>query len=343
MEKRINQAKWIFWKLSYIFLLIGFSVSANAANYVTVAVIGNRVPVPDKTQGIQKVVEQVKGFWHKEMLQVLPDKPDLIVLPEYCDFPKGISRQEREEYLNARKNQIQEFFASEAKANRCYIAFGMRREMEDGSWRNSCIIVDREGNIAGIYDKNFPTVGDMKGGVKASDKTPIIQCDFGTIGCAICFDLNFDELRRVYEQKKPDIIVFPSMYHGGLVQNTWAYSCRSFFAGAMAFREIPSEILNPQGEIVASTTNYFDYTVARINLDCRLAHLDGNWGKLTSLKAKYGSAVKITDPGRLGSVLISSEDKNIPVEQMIKEFEIELLDDYLDRSRKYRLESGNME
>ncbi|HBL75874.1 MAG: hypothetical protein A2W90_10690 [Bacteroidetes bacterium GWF2_42_66] len=343
MKERIDQPGWISRMLSCIFLLTCISVSANAANYVTVAVIGNRVPVPDKTQGMQKVVEQVKGFWHKKILQVLPDKPDLIVLPEYCDFPKGISRQEREEYLNVRKNQIQEFFASESKANRCYIAFGMRREMEDGNWRNSCIIVDREGNIAGIYDKKFPTVGDMEGGVKTSDKTPIIQCDFGTIGCAICFDLNFDELRRVYEQKKPDIIVFPSMYHGGLVQNTWAYSCRSFFAGAMAFREIPSEILNPQGEIVASTTNYFDYTVARINLDCRLAHLDGNWEKLTSLKAKYGSAVKITDPGRLGSVLISSEDKNIPVEQMIKEFEIELLDDYFDRSRRYRLEPGNME
>lgn len=54
-------------------------------------------------------------------------------------------------------------------------------------------------------------------------------------------------------------------------------TCRSFFVGSMTFREIPSEILNPLGEIISSSINCFDFAIAEINLDRRLVHLDGNW------------------------------------------------------------------
>ena len=74
-----------------------------------------------------------------------------------------------------------------------------------------------------------------------------------------------------------------------------------------------------------------------------LIHLDENWDKLTRLKRKYGDAVTVKDPGQVGAVLVTSEDEKVTVAQMIKEFEIELLDDYFDRSRKCRLEPENME
>lgn len=335
--KKWSQRKCCLLIIVRVTILVLLSLPLSAANYVTVATIGNRAPEVDKAKGMQGVVEQVKEFWHKRLVQVLPDKPDLIVLPEYCDFAKGLTKEEKNEYLGVRKDQILDFFASEAKANHCYIAFGMHRAMEDGTWRNSCIVVDREGKIAGIYDKNFPTPDDIESGVKAGIKTPLIQCDFGSIGCAICFDLNFEEVRRAYESLKPDIIVFPSMYHGGLVQNNWAYTCRSFFVGSMTFRELPSEIRDPLGEVIATSTNYFDFAVTTINLDSHLVHLGGgNWGKLTKLKEKYGNRVIIKDPGKLGAVFISSEDKDVPIDQMLTEFKIELLDDFFDRARSYR-------
>jgi len=319
--------------LLMIFVLHG--IPSNASRYVTVATIGTQVPAVDKSKGTQAVVNQITAFWHKKLNQVYAKKPDLIVLPEYCDIPKGMSREERSEYLLVRKNQIVDFFASEAKKNQCYIAFGMRRE-KDGIWYNSCIVVDRQGKVAGIYDKNFPTIGELNGGTRAGKQTPLIKCDFGTIGCTICFDLNFDELRLAYAGLKPDIIVFPSMYHGGLVQANWAFTCRSFFIGSMAFRETSSEIRNPLGEVIASSTNYFDYAVAKINLDRQMVHLDGNWEKLAGLQKKYGNGVTMTDAGELGSVLITSETEDATIEQMIKEFDIELLDDYFARSRKVR-------
>jgi hypothetical protein len=189
----------------------------------------------------------------------------------------------------------------------------------------------------GIYNKNFPTIDEMEGGIRAGNETPVFQCDFGRVVCAICFDLNFDELRDRYAVLKPDIILFPSMYHGGLEQGKWAYSCRSFFVCSLGFDTAPSEIRNPLGEVVASSTNYFNYAVATVNLDRKLAHLDNNWEKLVLLKKKYGKDVIITDLGKLGVVMITSEHDKITSEDMVKEFNIELVDDYLNGSRNFRL------
>ena len=50
----------------------------------------------------------------------------------------------------------------------------------------------------------------------------------------------------------------------------------------------------------------------------------------------------VRDPGLLGSVLITSEC-SVPAAEMVKEFEIELLDDYMARSLKHRHAPGKME
>jgi hypothetical protein len=306
-----------------------------ASNYVKVATVG-AVPSLDKNQDPQVLVNQVISFWKKKLNQVLSDKPDLILLPEFCDMSGA-----GDKYLLARKNQVSDYFASVAKANHCYIAFGTKREESKGIWRNSCVLLDREGEIAGIYNKNFPTIGEMEEGIKAGNDTPVFECDFGRVAIAICFDLNFDELRQKYVSKKPDLILFSSMYHGGFVQSLWAYKCRAFFVGSI-YKGNPTEIRNPMGEIIATTTNYCDVAIKRINLDSKLVHHDYNRDKLIALKAKYGTAVTISDGGALDVVLVSSEDKNLTAEEMIREFDIEILDDYFDRAREYRLKEGNI-
>ena len=312
--------------------------------YVKIATIGSRPLSVDADTEPQKVVDKMIAHWRNRFAQVLPDRPDLIVVPEACDRPAGFGLDKRLEYYRVRKRQIQDFFAKVAKENNCYIVYSAARRMKDGSWRNSSVMLDRKGKVAGIYNKNHVVIEETtKAGILCGGDAPIIDCDFGRVAFAICFDLNFDELRLKYVKAKPDLIVFSSMYHGGLMQAYWAYSCRCHFVGAIAGRATPSEIYNPLGQVVASNTNYFDFAVANVNLDCALVHLDYNWERLRKLKAKYGPKVKITDPGCLGSVLVSSEDEKISVEEMIKEFKIELLDDYMVRALAHRHKPGNME
>lgn len=325
--------------IQVVFFCAFITSDLQASNYVKVAVIGG-IPRIDKNQETQKIVDQVVEFWKTQLNKVLSHKPDLIVLPEVSDRPLGMNTKEESVYYGVRKDQVKKYFMSVAKENHCYIAFGTRYQAKDGTWYNSIFVLDRNGNEAGVYNKNFPTIDEMKSGIKASNEVSVIQCDFGRVAGLICYDLNFPELRMKYEKAKPDIILFSSMYHGGLVQSYWAYSCRSFFVGSIGDRSAPSEIRDPLGEVVASSTNYFNYVVAKINLDRQLVHLDGNWDKLNRLKEKYGDDVTIHDPGQLGSVLVSCEAKNVTVDQMLKEFDIELLDDYFDRSREVRLKTG---
>ncbi|MCK5270889.1 MAG: hypothetical protein KAJ46_08895, partial [Sedimentisphaerales bacterium] len=110
----------------------------------------------------------------------------------------------------------------------------------------------------------------------------------------------------------------------------------------------PSEIRNPLGQVIASSTNYCDFAVAEVNLDCRLVHLQNmsaqsNWGRLKTMKKKYGPKIKITDPGLLGPVLVASEHENISVDEMIEEFDISLWEEDMAKASAMRHKPGNME
>ena|GEM_PF-124749 len=313
-----------------------------ARKRVKIATIGPRPLSVQADSQSQAVVAKMIAHWRARFAQVLPDKPDLIVVPEACDRPAGFPLDKRLEYYRVRKDQIQRFFAQTARENKCYIVYSAARQVEDGTWRNSSILIDRTGEIAGIYNKNHVVIEETtQAGILCGREAPVIDCDFGRVAFAICFDLNFDELRVKYKQARPDLLIFSSMYHGGLMQAYWAYSCRCHFVGAVA--GLPCEIRTPLGEVVASSSNYFDYTVATVNLDCCLVHLDYNWKRLKALKAKYGPKVRVTDPGYLGAVLVTSEHETTSAEEMIREFEIELLDDYMARALAHRHAPGNME
>ncbi len=302
---------------------------------VRIAVIGHRAPQVDAAAKPQRIVDRMIGFWRGKFARVLPDKPDLIVVPEACDRPKGPGRERMIAYYRVRKNQVRDYFAQVARENSCYVVYSAKRELDDGTWRNTSTLFDREGKVVGRYDKNHPTIGEIDNKILCGREAPVFRCDFGRVAFAICFDLNFDRLRRQYAAAKPDLIIFSSMYHGGLMQAYWAYSCRCHFVGAIE-RRCPSQIRNPLGQVVATTTNYFDSVVATVNLDCALAHLDYNRGRLRKLKEKYGPQVTITDPGRLGSVLITGEHETVSVDEMIDAFAVERLDDYFARARKYQ-------
>ncbi len=316
--------------------------SAKKRGHVRIATLGSRSPSVDASAEPQRIVERMIAHWRGRFAQVLPDEPDLIVVPEACDRPGGLSLEKRLAYYRVRKDQVRDSFAQVAKENRCYIVYSAAREMDDGTWRNSSVLIGRDGRTVGTYNKNHVVIEETtQGGILCGREAPVFECDFGRVAFAICFDLNFDELRLKYAKAKPDLIVFSSMYHGGLMQAYWAYSCRVHFVGAIA--GLPCEIRDPQGDVIASSTNYFDFVVADVNLDCRLAHLDYNWSRLRALKAKYGPKVTIKDPGFLGSVLITSEHETITADQMIAEFEIELLDDYMARALAHRHTPGNIE
>lgn len=307
------------------------------ARFVTISCVSAPALPLAAEVSLGDAVEAEIQHWSERIDVVLPDAPDLIVLPEAADRPSlatfGAERQR--EYFRERGTRVRDALARVARENSCNIAYSAQ-QLGDGWARNRTEYLDRNGEVVGHYDKNHLVIEENEvNGLEYGVEAEPIDLDFGRVGSLICFDLNFGELREAYRGRDVELLVFSSEYHGGLMQNYWAYDLRAWFAGSIR-PPAPSAIISPLGETVGESTNYFHDVTRTVNLDYALAHLDGNWTKLEAAKRRHRDALRIHDPGRLGSVLITSESPDLTVAEVVAEFEIELLDDYLARCRAHR-------
>lgn len=277
--------------------------------------------------------EIMKDYWREMFDKVAPDKPDYIVLPEACDRFLDMDETIKAKYSWLRENESPNFFNSLAKEYDSAVVYNTKNDD-----RNTTFACSRTGKLAGKYIKTFPMTTEMEQGIIPGKGAAVFKLgEIERAGFATCFDLNFEELREEYVKLKPEVMFFNSMYHGGLVQKSWAYSIRTFFVSSICGRE--SGITAPNGRLIAATTNYTDHCTAEINLDSTLIHLDFHWDKLNELKKKYGAGVTIDDIGYLGSVFVSCEMPNKTIDDLVTEFEMTRLDDYLAYARKSRLQN----
>lgn len=218
-----------------------------------------------------------------------------------------------------------------ARKEKCHVA-GSIKLREKNKIYNAAVFIDDKGKFVGSYSKTFLTIGEIEQGLTPGNGAKVVDTKIGRLGGAICFDLNFRELRDEYIKLKPDIIAFQSMYHGGLAQQTWAYECRSFFVSALPF--LGGGILDPFGRAIALTDCYNIIARSKINLDRVMVHLDYNWGKFPEIQKKYGEEVKIDIPANIGPALIYSESEKRTAMDIAEEFKLELVDDYFIRARE---------
>jgi len=300
------------------------------ARYVKISTVGSPLIHVDEALSNREARTFVEDYLTKQIGQVLPDRPDLILLPEMCDVPRSYDLPRRLEYIRERGDANIRFFADIAVENNCNIAFCTYRYGAGDYTLNTLYVLNRDGSVAGHYNKNhivIPSERDQN--VRCGTEAPIIELDIGRIACAICFDLNFDVIRTHYKALRPEIILFSSMYHGGIVQQFWAQSCQAYFVGAICSSR-PSAIISPMGEILAYSTNYNNFATATVNLDYALAHIDYHAEKFKNFKKKYGPDVNIFDPGNIGYYMLTSERAGVSIAEMFKEFEIATLDEYLN-------------
>lgn len=288
-------------------------------------------PIPaDPSCSLSGEVRRQEARLSEWIYKVLPECPDLIVLHEACDRPSGLTREVQTEYYALRGETILDRMREICRREGVNIAYSAALGQPDGTYRNCTTFLGRNGETRGIYCKNHLVIEERtEGNVLYGKDAPVIPMDFGTVAGVICFDLNFDELREKYVRSRPELLVFSSMYHGGFVQQNWAYTCRSWFVGACA--GLPCGVIDPTGKLVAESTNYYPYVTHTINLDYAVAHLDHKWEALDALRRTYKTGVRVSDPGLLGAVLLTSECE-VPVSEMVREAGVELLDDYFARS-----------
>jgi predicted amidohydrolase len=201
--------------------------------------------------------------------------------------------------------------------------------------RNTSILVDRGGDVAGRYDKMFPTVSELEKGVIPGTEAPCFETDFGRVSLLICFDLNFEEVHAALARGKPDLVVFSSMYRGGLQAQALAYEL-----GAFVVTSISTElglVVDRCGRILKEST-YESLAVAPINTNSVALHMDFNWDKMDAMLARYGPDLTFDYHTREAFYVIEyAGDRDIA--ELVREFGLEPADAYYARSRKRRAEA----
>ncbi len=148
----------------------------------------------------------------------------LVVLPENFAFmPKLESERQqiREEFGQGR---IQDFLSLQASKNNIVLVGGtipIRCE-NDSKTTASCLVWNTDGECCGRYDKIHLFDVDIPGTpnesyresetIRAGKKIKVVDIGFAKIGLAVCYDLRFPELFRLYSDKKVDVIVLPSAF-----------------------------------------------------------------------------------------------------------------------------------
>lgn len=163
------------------------------ARHVKIATLAPPIITP--TKEIVDAVAFVRQHW-----QACAEN----VLPEMCDHYSCKTNEEQDAYYRQRGNTILDLWVDIARRHRCHVAYSALCE-DKGKWYNLIQVIDRGGNIIGVYNKMHPTIGAVeKDHNQYGDGAVIIKCDFGTAGGVLCFDLNFDDLSREFGIEKLD-------------------------------------------------------------------------------------------------------------------------------------------
>lgn len=247
-----------------------------------------------------------------------------------CEGMESVAQTMADAESAARPGPLFDAYSAFARRNRCTVV-GSVKLAEGGRVYNAQAVIGPDGSLLGSYRKSFLPRAEMAGGLARGNGAVVIDSPAGRIGGAICFDLNYADLRLAYRALQPDVIAFSSMFHGGHMQVTWAYETRAFFVGAC--KDVLSEIRDPLGRVLASATGYTLIASARINLDRVIVHLDGNQDRFADMQRAWGAGVRIEASGELGVALITCERADRSIADLIREFGLVPLDAYLANGR----------
>lgn len=215
---------------------------------------------------------------------------------------------------------------------RLYVVWPRFESRPDGL-HNTAILVGRDGNVVGRYDKMFPTIWEMERGVIPGTDCPRFETDFGRVALGICFDLNFREIRDRLRPDPPDLFCFCSMYRGGIQLQEWALDLGCHVLSAVG-TEL-GRLVDPGGQVLRMST-YEALLAHRVNLNKRQLHMDYNWDKMDAMLRAYGPRLTFEYYTQEARFVIGYEGEERDVDEILAEFSLEPINAYWARVRGVR-------
>jgi len=218
-----------------------------------------------------------------------------------------------------------------AKRYNMYIICPIREDAGDKQY-NTAVLIDRKGEVCGYYRKVFVFWGESLH--CSTDGVKVFQTDFGKIGILTCFDLNYPELWQTCDDLDAEIVFWPSAYGGGTPLNAFAILYHYYIVPVGA------------GNIIDVTGNAFadigkpmpKQFIATLDLDRAFAHQDFNREKVKKMVSEHKDEIVVehdpSDEDLSPWWLFRATEPGVRVRDLLKEYGIETLHDYQQRSRK---------
>ena len=285
----------------------------------------------------------------QRMEKVAGLQPDIICLPELFNIiwvkegekDKPLSEIAEDEKIPGEcTSRIAEF----AKKHNCYVVCPVVTK-KDGHFYNSSLLLDRKGEIAGVYHKIHPVKTEIlpnkayKGGgiTPGALDQPVIETDFGKVGMQICYDTNWWDGWYNFKEKGAEIMFFSSAFPGGRILNFYAWR-GPFYVVSSTGND--ARIIDTSGNDIDSSSTFVRYSWAYINLEKVNVSTWPTNGRLPDIFSKYGKRLDIKVWDNTGVITIESRDPDIKVMDVLEEFDIPTIEEHKRKTResqeKYR-------
>jgi predicted amidohydrolase len=255
-------------------------------------------------------------------------QPDLVCLPEtFTAAGMPYSAETWAEAAQPIPGPAFDALAERARRYGTYIVAGLP-VLRDGRRENTAVLIDRQGHRVGQYAKMSPTEGEIHCGVTPGSQPAVFDTDFGRVGLAICFDLNWPSIWAEMAAQRADLVCWLSAYPGGFPLQSYAWTHRYPILSSVWSYE--SRVIDFTGRILASTTRWGRLAVCDLDLDRRLFHTDGQYDKILALQARYGARVRVETLGEEHLFTLECLDPALTPDAVIAEFGLTEYADYIE-------------
>lgn len=253
---------------------------------------------------------------------------DVIALPETCRGQK----ENTQEDLNGPTLKA---MAALAKKHSTYILCPIDRR-RGTSRLNTAVLLDRTGRVACLYDKVFPYWAefDLRPPVAAGEEAPVYTADFGKLGMAICFDVNFPEVWRRLADQGAELVLWPSAYSAGTSLQAHAINHHYYIVSTTLTRDCL--VYDITGEkLHYSKSPHVNVATVTLDLDRGLYHENFNLAGRDKLLKEHPA--EIEQERALGLeqwFVLKARRPGVSARRLAKEYGLEELRHYLNRSRR---------
>ena len=162
----------------------------------------------------------------------------------------------------------------------------------------------------------------------------VYRADFGLLGFATCFDVNFPEVWRRLADKGAEVVIWPSAYSAGV--SLQAHAINHHFYIVSATQTSDCLVYDITGEKVSySKGDKVNVATATLDLDRGIYHENFNIEKRDKLLKEHPEDVEQEKWMQLEQwFVLRAKRPGVSARELAKQYGLEELRHYLDRSRR---------